>query len=91
MGSDSTLEARVGEILLKDWDPIGVSEFAEAADEYEGYVGSICHLISAGGTEEDFFNFLWGVETEHMGLPGDQAATKLVARKLMHLGNGNLS
>ena len=29
--------ARVREILMRDWDPIGVAGFGEAADEYDTY------------------------------------------------------
>jgi hypothetical protein len=33
--------ARVREVLMRDWDPIGVAGIAEAADEYDGYVGTV--------------------------------------------------
>jgi len=33
--------ARVREILMRDWDPIGVSRVPEAADEYDRYVGKV--------------------------------------------------
>jgi len=29
--------ARVRQILLRDWDPIGIQDIAEASDEYDRY------------------------------------------------------
>lgn len=88
MGSNegSTLEGQVRAVLLNDWDPIGVAEFQEASDEYDGYVGPVCRLLAGGCSVDGLFEFLWGVETEHMGLPGDRSATMMVARKLSCLG-----
>jgi hypothetical protein len=33
--------ARVREILMREWDPIGVAGSPEAADEYDSYVGKV--------------------------------------------------
>ena len=32
-------------VLLHEWDPIGVSQFSEAQDEYDAYVGAIYKLV----------------------------------------------
>jgi hypothetical protein len=37
--------ARVREILMREWDPIGVSGVPEAADEYDRYVGTVYVML----------------------------------------------
>jgi hypothetical protein len=33
--------------------------------------------------ESELFDYLWWLETEHMGLPGDRQATELFAHRLI--------
>jgi hypothetical protein len=42
------------ELLLREWDPIGISQLADAQhDEYEHYAGQIVRRLRAGATEEE--------------------------------------
>ena len=34
------IQSQIREILLRDWDPIGVRQETRAQDEYDGYVGA---------------------------------------------------
>ena len=46
--------ALVREILLRDWDPIGVSGIPEAADEYDTYANrAYVMLMDEGATASD--------------------------------------
>ena len=36
---------------MEEWDPIGVSDTPEAADEYDGYIGGIYELLERGASE----------------------------------------
>ena len=72
-------------ILLKEWDPIGVSHIPEAQDEYDSYVGEVHRLLSRRVPQHEIFNYLWSVETEHMGLCGNRQRTEQVAAKLTNL------
>jgi hypothetical protein len=74
-------------ILLRDWDPIGVQEIPEAQDEYDSYVDSICKLIKLKKSEKEIFNYLWWIETEYMGLSGDKKHTKIIAHKLFKMNS----
>ena len=38
-------------VLMEHWDPIGVSEMPEAADEYDSYIPNIKALLRAGACE----------------------------------------
>ena len=75
----------IREILLRDWDLIGVGAVAQAQDEYDSYIpgiyGRLIHRIS----EQDLFDHLWQIETEHMGLFGNRGKTQQVAQKLLLL------
>jgi len=76
---------KVSTILLKEWDPIGIQNIPEAQDEYNDYISPICELVISGKSEHEIFNYLWWIETEHMGLSGGEQHTKIVAKKLAAL------
>lgn len=71
--------------LLREWDPIGIQDIPEAQDEYDSYVSDIYKLIQSKRTESEVFDYLWGIETEHMGLSGDKKHTQTIAHKLFKL------
>lgn len=79
------LHGKIGEILLKEWDPIGVQDIPEAQDEYDAYVSSVYKQLISGKSVQEIFDYLWWVETEHMGLSGDRQQTEAIARKLRAL------
>lgn len=80
-----SLHREIGEILLREWDPIGVQDTPEAQDEYEAYVSSVYKLLISGKPEPELFDYLWWVETEHMGLTGDRQRTMAIAKKMHEL------
>jgi hypothetical protein len=70
--------AGVREVLMREWDPIGVSGVPEAADEYDRYVGTVyVMLMDHRATAEAIATYLLGTATRHMGL---SAHTLLVER-----------
>jgi hypothetical protein len=75
----------IQKILLKEWDPIGIQDIPEAQDEYDSYISDICELIQSKKTESEVFDYLWRIETEHMGLSGDKKHTQTIAHKLFKL------
>lgn len=79
------LMEEIQKILLKEWDPIGIQDIPEAQDEYGSYVSDIYKLIQSKRTESEVFDYLWGIETEHMGLSGDKKHTQTIAHKLFKL------
>ncbi len=72
-------------ILLRDWDPIGVSDTPEAQDEYDGYVLLICGMLMRHDSRQRLVDYLWWAESEHMGMPGDRARTEEIADRLIRL------
>jgi len=71
--------------LLKEWDPIGVAAIEEAQDEYDAYVSTIYKMLISRKPKHEIFDYLWWLETEHMGLIGDRQATERFADRLFRL------
>ena len=65
----------IREILLRDWDPIGVADAPEAQDEYDSYIPGIYGRLIRRISEQELFDHLWQIETEHMGLFGNRGKT----------------
>lgn len=82
---DAKLLNVIQKMLLEDWDPIGVNEFSNALDEYDGYVAEITALVCSRASEQEMFKQLWTLETGHMGLDGDANNTRQFAEKLYAL------
>jgi hypothetical protein len=78
-------QTRIRNILIRKWDPIGVSEIPTAQDEYDAYVQEVNRLISRRETCHVIFDYLWWVETKHMGLAGDRQKCESVSKELAAL------
>lgn len=72
----------VRKMLWEDWDPIGVNEYSEASDEYDGYASVVAELVRSGADEQMIFDRLWALETGYIGLEGDAENTRQFAAKL---------
>ena len=82
-----TLHHKIKEVLLKDWDPIGVQAISEARDEYDSYVPAIYSMLIARKSINDVFEYLLWLETEHMGLMADRQQTRSIAEKIIDLNS----
>lgn len=71
--------------MLAEWDPVGVRGMPGAEGEYDAYVPEVVQLINRDPSEEEIFSYLWQLETDHMGLVGNEEATKEFARRLLAL------
>ena len=71
--------------LLQHWDPIGVSSYPEAHDEYNGYVPTIVRFLDNGADPNRIADYLLYVEAERMGLPGRPERNLEAARKIVEL------
>jgi len=58
----------IRQILMQKWDPIGVKDVPEAADEYDMYIDDIYCLLKRGASDEELSKHLVKIETERMGL-----------------------
>lgn len=64
--------ARVRQILMEAWDPIGVRDVPEAQDECDRYVGAVyVMLMDERASEQAIVDYLYDIATNHMGLSPD--------------------
>jgi hypothetical protein len=78
-------DERIRQILLRDWDPIGVGHLRECQDEYDSYVGGVQSLLMSGASPEQVAKHLALLESGPMGLPSSASANLKVAKKLCDL------
>ena len=89
--SDQTQRARaiqesIRQVLLRNWDPIGVNDVPEAQDEYDSYVGGVYRMLASGCSEDEIVEHLWKIESQTMGLlAANRESLRPVATKLMNL------
>jgi hypothetical protein len=55
-------------LLMEEWDPIGVADVPEAADEYDAYLGAIGERLRRGANADEIARFLTDVREDRMGL-----------------------
>lgn len=60
--------SEIRRVLMSKWDPIGVNDIPEAADEYDSYIGDVFDLLRRNATDDEISEYLIWVETERMGL-----------------------
>jgi hypothetical protein len=78
----------IRQVLLRDWDPIGVGDIPEAQDEYDSYIGQIYGMLIRRQPRQKLVDFLWWAETVNMGLYGNRQRTERVADMLLQLAEG---
>src|SRR5437764_14442817 len=62
------IQAQIREVLLREWDPIGVRDEPRAQDEYDSYVGGVYRLLASGASPRSVAAHLAKLEAEEMGL-----------------------
>ncbi|WNJ88718.1 hypothetical protein [Bosea sp. 685] len=72
-------------LLLNDWDPIGVVDVAEAADEYDSYACHLHSMLTAGTTSQAVAEYLNWVVTAQMDLTGNLARNREIAERAVAL------
>lgn len=80
------IQEEIRKVLMECWDPIGVQDVPEAADEYDDYVGGVYRLLANDATAEGIAKHLWDIEVYRMGLaskPGGLERLDPVARRLL--------
>jgi hypothetical protein len=53
---------------MAEWDPIGVNDVPEAADEYDSYISGVYELLEHGAFEESICAYLREIEIQSMGM-----------------------
>lgn len=82
-----SLQKAVRQVLLRDWDPIGVRDEPQAQDEYDSYADHLCGMLSRGEGRLTLVRFLLTAETDAMGLPANPQRAGSVADRLLNLSD----
>lgn len=80
-----SLEVEVRKAVLDQWDPIGVKDIEGAENEYDLYIAPICLILSSHNMASSILEYLWQIETQHMGLTGNRGKTEKFAETLMKI------
>jgi hypothetical protein len=66
--------AKVRELFMREWDPIGVRDVPQATDEYDSYVAkAYVMLMDEGASENAIADYLGDIATRYMGLSPTEA------------------
>src|SRR5438046_893952 len=68
-------------VVMSCWDPIGVADLPQAADEYDAYLPMILAVLR-DGEESGLKERLSATRTQAMGLPPDPVADENAARRI---------
>jgi hypothetical protein len=80
--ASGALVKEVRRTLLAEWDPIGIKAIPEARDECDSYAPEIAAMLVANASYAEIFDYLWELETGHMGLNGNRTKTEKFAKRL---------
>ena len=84
------LVAPAREILMREWDPIGVAEIPEAADEYDSYIPDVFALLQKGATAKDLAAHLDAITLYTIGLSPNAQRSSAAASALLAMWEGAL-
>ena len=79
------IQEAIRQVLLHDWDPLGVSSVPQAQDEYDSYVGGVHRLLASGASPRELAEHLATIETKSMGLKASPDLLMPVAEKLLSI------
>ena len=80
------IQRLIADVLHRNWDPIGVRDMPETADEYEAYVGGVYRLLVSGTSVRELSEHLVHVETQALGFADTDPRMLIpVAKKLLKL------
>lgn len=80
------IQESIRDILLRDWDPLGVAGIPEAQEEYDSYIAPVYRILTDAPSEDRLVDFLYWTERDTMGLPGSpRQQLGRIARRLLAL------
>jgi hypothetical protein len=71
------IRTEIRRVLLKVWDPIGVTDEPNAQDEYDGYIGKLYALLMRNAPDSDLTEHLYWAAHDQMGFDAAQRSDML--------------
>jgi len=65
-GRSREIRREIRRVLMAEWDPIGVNDIPQAADEYDSYMAGVYELLERGASEAEISAHLREIEVERM-------------------------
>lgn len=85
-GSPKHLFARIREVLLREWDPMGLADAPGTPDDYDAVAREVHALVTDPGvTVERIAHYLEWAEGELMHLQRRPEAARAAARRVLAL------
>lgn len=75
----------VKNILMNDWDPIGIKNNPNAKAEYDQYALRIVGMLYNGTTQDKLADYLENIATEDLGLLSNKTLSMDISKKLLAL------
>jgi hypothetical protein len=86
MSREDRLRNAIHDILIAEWDPLGVGAISDAQDEYDSYISEIYSILNSGADKVKLVGHLRELETVSMGLTWqDHERRNRVAESLLGL------
>ena len=79
------LKQKIHDLLINEWDPIGVGDEPEAQDEYDCYIPGIIKKLQSSADSFKLTEYLQNIETVNMGLAPTPKRNKSVALLLVEI------
>ena len=80
------IQRQVGQVLLRNWNPLAIRTEEALGAEYDAYVGPVCRLLAEGASACAIAEHLVRVETEAFGFEDSEWRMLVpVANKLRKL------
>ncbi len=76
------LRSKIKEILLYEWDPIGIKDSPDAQDEYDTYIDTLYSYVITKSDFKVILNYLRYIQEKVMGLDVDEEKLRKIAQKL---------
>lgn len=83
--NDLTTFEIIAKTFIEEWDPLYLNGSSDAKIEYQPYFIKIYDLLSGSKSKKALFDYLWWLETEHMGLKGNKKKTEEFTERLFYL------
>lgn len=82
-----SLTEDIRQVLMQNWDPIGIADIPETHDEYDSYIAEIARMIVRRGSADDIARLLLAAE-QNMGVEPNADRASEAARRLLGIGSG---
>ncbi len=78
----TAIQREIEEILIREWDPLGIAAQPECRNQYSCYVAGVYRLLAQGASESELAEHLALKEQQQMGLTSPSRLLEKVARLL---------